>query len=150
LLAIEFTDSVRSFHTPLTSRTCERPAVDVQPNGLQQVALRDRGDGARHLGRRPHEVVDERVDGGFHFPPCSRGATDVQALFDAPLFAHGVADTLELGRHAFVGGDDGIEGVGDLAWDTCPMARKADGKVAVVDGLHDAEDFMQVTRRHLA
>ena len=111
MLAIELTLSVRSFHTPVTSRTCawppslpsvptsratrvtsevntlscliivltivgraqelalQRPAVDVEPHGLQQVALRDRGDGARHLGGRPEQVVDQRVDRALHLGP---------------------------------------------------------------------------------
>ena len=38
----------------------ERAAIDVERHGLEKVALRHRGDGARHFGRRPQEVIDQR------------------------------------------------------------------------------------------
>ena len=111
LLAIELTLSVRSFHTPLTSRTCglaaelavgadlarharhlggehaelldhrvddggraeelalERPALDVEPHGLQQVALGHGRQRAGHLVGRPQQVVDQRVDRRLHLAP---------------------------------------------------------------------------------
>ena len=55
----------------------QRAAVDVESHGLQQVALRDRGDRAGHLGGRPQQVVDQRVDRAFHLAPgaARRGRT---------------------------------------------------------------------------
>ena len=47
----------------------ERPAVDVEPHRLQQVALRHGADHARHLGGRPDQVVDQAVDRAFHLAP---------------------------------------------------------------------------------
>ena len=111
LLAIELTLSVRSFQTPVTSRTWAWPPslpsvptsratrvtsevntpscliivltmvaerrnspLSGRPStssahGLQQVALGDRGDRARHLRGRPQQVVDQGVDRGFHVAP---------------------------------------------------------------------------------
>ena len=114
LLAIELTLSVRSFQTPLTSRTwacppslpslptsratrvtsevntpscwiirltivaaaqelaLERPAIHVEPHGLEQIALGDGGNRARDLSRRPDQVVDERVDARLPSRPTRR------------------------------------------------------------------------------
>jgi hypothetical protein len=44
----------------------ERAAVDVEPHGLGQMALRHRGDRAGHLGGGPQQVVDQGVDRGLH------------------------------------------------------------------------------------
>ena len=142
--AIEFTLSVRSFHTPVTSRTCawppslpsvptsratrvtsevntlsclimvltmladlqelalQRAAVDVEPHGLQQVALRDRGDGARHFGRRPQEVVDQGVDRALHLAPGAAGEPDAHALAGLAFAADHLADPFELAGHALL------------------------------------------------
>jgi len=51
----------------------QRAPVDVEAHRLQQVALGDRGDGARHFCRRPEQVVDQGIDGGFHLAPGAVG-----------------------------------------------------------------------------
>ena len=50
----------------------QRAAVDVEPHGLQQVALRDRADDAGHLAGRPEQIVDQRVDRGLPSRPRRR------------------------------------------------------------------------------
>ena len=47
----------------------QRPAIDLEAHGLQQVALRHGRDGPRHFGRRPQQIVDQRVDRGLHLAP---------------------------------------------------------------------------------
>ena len=118
LLAIELTLSVRSFQTPLTSRTWAwPPSLPSVPTSratrvtsevktpscsiivltivaerrnspsrgrpstsrrtvCEQVALGDRRQRARHLGGRPEQVVDQRVDRGLHLAPGAPGALE--------------------------------------------------------------------------
>ena len=184
--AIRFTDSVRSFHTPVTSGTCawppslpsvptsratrvtsevntpsclimvltmvaelqefalQRAAVDVEMHGLEQVALRHRGDGAGHFGGRPEQVVDQGVDRAFHLAPGAAGDRKADALLGLALLADALADPLELLRHALVGGDDLVEGVGDLAFDAEPVARQANRKVADPHRLQRRKQIVQL------
>ena len=95
----------------------ERAPVDLEPHRLQQVALRDRGDGAGDFGGRPEQIVDQRVDRGFHLAPGAVRQAELDALAGLAFAADDLADALELLRHALVGGDDLVEGVGDLAED---------------------------------
>ena len=60
---------------------------------------------------------------------------ELDALLGLALAADALADALELLRHALVGGDDLVEGVGDLAFDAEPVARHADREVADPHGL---------------
>ena len=50
----------------------ERAAVDLEVHRLAEVALGDRADGARDLGRRPHQVVDQRIETSRPWPPSRR------------------------------------------------------------------------------
>ena len=121
----------------------QRPAVDVELHGLQEVALRHRGDGARHLGGRPQQIVDQRIDASLHLAPGAIGQSEADTLAGAALAAHHLPDPFELLGHALVGGDDFIERVGDLAEDADPVARHADGKVADPHGLQRMKEFRQ-------
>ncbi len=129
LPAIGLTLSVRSFQTPLTSRTCAWPPslpsvptsratrVTSEVNtpscsiivltmvaerrnspssgrpstssahGLPQVALGHGGQRARDLGRRPQQVVDQRVDRGFHLAPGADRPPELHALPRLALLA---------------------------------------------------------------
>ncbi len=49
--------------------TAQRAAIDIELHGLQQIALCHSGDGARHLARRPQQIVDQCVDRSFHIGP---------------------------------------------------------------------------------
>ena len=52
-----------------------------------------------------------------------------------PFAADHLADAFELLRHALVGGDDLVEGVGDLALDPEIVAAHAHGEIAGAHGL---------------
>ena len=104
----------------------ERAAVDVEPHGLQQIALRHRGDRAGHFGGRPQQIVDQRIDRCLHLAPGAARQAEPDALAGLALAADDLADALELLRHALVGGDDLVEGVGDLAHDADLVARHPD------------------------
>ena len=69
----------------------QRPAVDVEAHGLQQVALRDRGDRAGHLAGRPEQIVDQRVDRAFHLAPGAVGQAEADALARLALAADHLA-----------------------------------------------------------
>ena len=50
----------------------QRPPFDVETDGLQEIALRDRVHRAGQLGRRPEQIVDQRVDGALPSRPTRR------------------------------------------------------------------------------
>ena len=121
----------------------QRPAVDVERDGAQQVALRHRGDGAGHFRGRPEQIVDQRIDRGFHLAPGAVGKPEAHALPGAAFAADHLADPLELLGHALVGGDDLIEGVGDLAHDADAVAGHAHGEIADPHRLQRVKQFGQ-------
>ena len=121
----------------------QRPAVDVERHGAQQIALRHRGDGARDFGRRPQQIVDQRIDARLHLAPGAVGKTEADALAGAALAPDHLADPLELLGHSLIGGDDIIEGVGDLADDADAVAGHAHGKIADLHRLQRVEEFGQ-------
>ena len=122
----------------------QRPAVDVERDGAQQIALRHGGDGARHFGRRPKEIVDQRIDRGFHLAPGALGKAEAHALAGLALPAHHLPDALKLLCHALVGGDDFVEGIGDLAHDADPVPGHPDREVADTHGLKRMQKFLQI------
>ena len=124
----------------------QRPAVDVEPHGLQEVALGDGGDGAGDFGGRPQQIVDQRVDRGFHLAPGAGREAELDALAGLALAADHLADALELLRHALVGGDDLVEGIGDLADQADMVAGHADGEIADAHGLQGVQEFVQIGR----
>ena len=69
---------------------------------------------------------------------------EAEALARSSFFADYLADTLEFLRHLLVGGDDGIESVGDLSFEAGPRAGQADGKVAIAHGLQTGEDGAEI------
>ena len=187
LLAIELTLSVRSFHTPVTSRTCawppslpsvptsratrvtsevkmpscliivltmvaerrnspfERPAIDFEPHGLQQVAARHRGDGAGHRRRRPQQIVDQGVDRCLHFAPgAARTTPNFTRWRVLPSRPDDLADLLELLGHPLVGGDDLVERIGDFAGETDFFMRQAGRKIPAPHGLQGVQQQMGV------
>ena len=87
--------------------------VDVQANGLRQIALRDGGDGAGDFGGRAKQVFDEGVDGDFHLAPGALGNVKAHALASFAFFAESLAETLEFLCHLLVGTNDFVEGVGN-------------------------------------
>ncbi len=119
----------------------QRPAVDIETDGAQQIALRHRGDGAGHFGGRPQQIVDQRIDAGFHFAPGPVGQADAYPLAGAAFASDHLADPLELLRHALIGADDLIKGVGDLADDADAVAGHAHRKIADPHGLERPEEF---------
>ena len=124
----------------------ERAAVDIEGNGFEQVALRDRGDGARNFGGGPDQVVDQGIDGVFHLAPSAARRTKFNALFGFPVAADDLADALKLHCHALIGGDDVIKGIGDLAFDADAIAGHANGKIPAPHGLKGDEKFDQNRR----
>src|SRR6185503_16193502 len=97
-------------------------AIDVELHGLQQIALGHGGDRARDLAGRPQQVVDQRVDRSLHVRPRSARQVELDALPRLALASDDLADVLQLLRHALVGGDDFVEGIGDLALDADVVA----------------------------
>ena len=125
----------------------ERPAVDLEPHRLQQIALGDGGNGAGDFGGRPQQIIDQRVDRGFHFAPGAMRQAELHALAGLALAAHDMADAFELLRHALIAGDDLVEGIGDLAEQADLVAGHAHGEVAHAHGLQCIQEIVQFGRR---
>ena len=122
----------------------ERPPVEVERHRLREVALRDGADHARRLGRRLHQVRDERVDVLHRGRPGAAGLAERGPLVHLALLADGAAQLLELGRHALVHLDRLVEGVGDLARDPRPFLRQPDGEVAFLEGVQGGEQLARI------
>ncbi|MEY9616069.1 hypothetical protein ABIF21_008943 [Bradyrhizobium elkanii] len=119
------------------------PALDVELHGLQQVALRHRGDRAGDFAGRPQQIVDQRVDRTLHIGPGAAGEAEIDALAGLSLAADDLADARQLLRHALVGGCDFVEGVRDLAVDAEIVAAHPNREVA---GAHRLQRLQQVVR----
>ena len=119
----------------------QRSAVDVELHGLQEIALRHGGDGARHLGGRPQQIVDERVDRRFHLAPGALGEAETHTLASLALTAHDLTDTFKLLGDALVGRHDFVEGVGNLAHDADLVAGHAHGKIPHAHGLQRVQQL---------
>ena len=65
----------------------ERPAVDFERHRLAEVALGHGADRARHFGRRPDQVVDQRVDRGDFVGPAAHDAGHAHALLELAFLA---------------------------------------------------------------
>ena len=63
------------------------------------------------------------------------------------VLADHLAGTLELARHALVGGDDLVERVGDLAGEAGLVARQPHREIAVAHRLQRAQQLAHVERR---
>jgi hypothetical protein len=113
---------------------------------LQQIALGDGGDGASDFRRRPKQIIDEGVDGAFHLAPGAVAKAELHALARLSFAAHDLADTLELLRHALVGGDDLVEGVGDLAQQADLTAGHAYREVPHAHGLQRIQKIVELGR----
>ena len=124
----------------------QRAAVDVELHGLQQVALRDGGDRAGHFARRPEQIVDQRVDRAFHVGPRAAGKAELDALAGLAFAADHLADALELLRHPLVGGDDFVEGIGDLALDAEMVAGHSHREVAAAHRLQRVQQILPRVR----
>src|SRR5262249_35584708 len=74
----------------------DRAAVDLQLDALREVSVRDRVDDARHLDRRPDEVLDHRVDRVDLLLPHALRSTNLGPLRQAPFAADHGRDADEL------------------------------------------------------
>ena len=109
----------------------QRPAVDVERHRLREIALGHRAHGARHLGRRPDQVVDQRVERADVVRPSAHRPRNVHALLELPFLADHAADTHRLRGAARADRQDAVEDVGDLPLDAQDVRRHAGAEIAV-------------------
>ena len=119
----------------------ERPAVDVETDRAQQIALRHRGDGTGDFRGRPEQIVDQRIDRGFHLTPGAIGQPEADTLAGPAFTAHHLTNPFELLGHALVGSDDLVKGVGDLAHDADAVAGHAHREITDPHGLEGMKQF---------
>ena len=101
----------------------ERAPVHVERHRLQQVPARDGGHRAGNRGGGPQQIVDEGIDGALHVGPCAVRQAEANARARLALPSDDFTDVLELLSDALIRGDDGIEGIADLACDAGLRSR---------------------------
>ena len=87
----------------------ERPAVDLEAHRLRQVALGHRADRAGHFGGRPHQVVDQRVDGGDFVRPRAPAPDTAMRSFTLPSLPHHAGHPRHVAGAAVAQGDDSLK-----------------------------------------
>src|SRR5262249_23639050 len=78
--------------------------------------------------------------------PCAHGMAKLHAVAGVAFAADHAADTVKLGSHALIGGDDLVEGVRDLADKAKLIAGKAYSEIAVTHRLEDAQKLARIER----
>ena len=109
----------------------ERTTVDFERHRLSEIAFRHGADRARHFRRRPHQVVDEHVDGGHFVGPATNHTRHDHALFELAFLADGVRDAGGFARAPFADGRDVVEHVGDFSVDADQVGGQPNAEVAV-------------------
>ncbi len=122
----------------------QRAAIDIELDGLQQIALRNGGNRPGHLTRGPEQIIDQRIYRAFHVGPGAAGKTELDALPGFPLSTDDLTDTFQLLRHPLIGRDDFIERVGDLSFDPEMVAGHSYREVSAS---HRLERVKQLLRR---
>jgi hypothetical protein len=69
---------------------------------------------------------------------------EASALAGSSFLTYYLPNPLQFLRHLLVGGNDGIEGVGNLASQSGPGARKAHGKIAIPHGLQASQNHAEI------
>ncbi|EEF21989.1 conserved hypothetical protein, partial [Ricinus communis] len=108
----------------------QRVAVHFQRHRLRQIAFRDGADDARHFRRRAHEVVDQRIDRADDGGPAAHDAGHGRALRQVAFAADDARHLGDRLDHLFLGLDDVVQGIGDLAGHAGPVGRHAYREVA--------------------
>nr|WP_245283600.1 hypothetical protein [Bradyrhizobium sp. URHD0069] len=119
-------------------------AIDIQLNGLQQIALRNGGDRPGHLTRRPEQIIDQSIYRSLHVGPRAAGKPELDALPGFSFPTDNLADAFQLLRHPLIGGDDFVKGIGDLSIDPSMISRHSHRKVAAS---HRLQRVKQLLRR---
>ena len=107
-------------------------AVGLQRHRLGQVALRHGADHASHLGRRMHQVADQRVDRFGRIAPEAGGIGQLRPFLELALLADDARQAGQFLRHAHVLADHLVEGVGDLAEGARPVGRQLRARIALL------------------
>src|SRR5580700_214965 len=73
-----------------------------------------------------------------------------RALPSPTFLAHHLPDPLQFLRHLLVGGNNGIESIGNLPRQSGPGTRKAHGKVAIPHSLEAGQNHTKIARSRLS
>ena len=106
-----------------------------------QISLCDSSDGASHFCCGSKKIFDERVHRDFDLSPSASGFMKARTLPGSAFLANRLANTFQLLCHLLIGGDDLVESVGNLTFQTCPRTRQAHGEIAVTHGLETSENY---------
>src|SRR5207253_2815302 len=116
----------------------QRPALDLEGHGLQQVTVGHRADDAHDLCVRTRKVFDQVVDRVEGRGPRAARMT-ARRVLDLPLLADAAAKAADLALEALVRFDDGVERRSDFARGARRSGGHARGKVAALHRRQDAQ-----------
>ena len=128
----------------------ERAAVDLQLHRLPEIALGHRADGARDFRRRPHQIVEQRVEGIDLRRPAADRAGQRHALLEPAFLADRHAQPRDLVRDAILMGDRLIESLGNPAVRAGPIRRQPHREIAVAKRHHRRENLPRPSFRGIA
>src|ERR671931_119206 len=167
--AIELTFSVKSFQTPVTSLTCAWPPslpsvptsratrVTSEVNTLSCLimvltmfaARRNspcRGRPSTSSGTVCNKSPFATAEMARVTSLVGQSRSSMRVLTEVSISAHDLADPFELLRHALIGGDDFVEGVGDLAQQADLTAGHADREIPHAHGLQRIQKIVELGR----
>ena len=109
----------------------EWPPIHVESHGLRQVSLCHGANRAGDFSRGAQQVLDQRIHGKFHLAPSAARLMKPSAFPRLAFLADHLAHAPQFLGHLLVGGNDLVEGVGDLSGQSRPRAREPHGKISV-------------------
>src|SRR5215467_9143043 len=118
----------------LEKLTLEWPTLDFSGHFFGQITFPHRANDPRHFAGGMDQVSNQRVNTANGIGPTLGYGSDRNALTDPTFFANDAYDSFQLTTHPFVGSNDVVEGVGDLAAQAGPILREANRKVAPLKG----------------
>jgi hypothetical protein len=110
---------------------------------LGEIALRHGAYGAGHFRRRPHQVVDERVERNDLVSPSADGAGYVHALFEFSFLPDHPTHAGDLGRAPRADPEDVVEDVSDFSIQTREVASETHREVAVLESGESCEEIVR-------
>ena len=125
----------------------ELAAVHLQLHGLPEIALGDRADGARHFRRRPHQIVEQRIQGiDIRRPPADR-SRHRHALLEPAFLADRHAQPRDLPRDAILMREGLVESLRNPPIRPRPAHRQPHREIAIAKRPHRLKKLQRARLR---
>ena len=108
----------------------ERATIDVESDGLSEVALRDTRDRAGHFCGGPEQVVNQCVDRYFHLTQSAPRFMETRSLPGLSLFTDDLSHSFQLMGHLLINRNNAIEHIGNFSGQSRPGTGQSYREVA--------------------